>query len=391
MYDVTIGNDSASLGSERTDIMNTKGKKPKRKVKMDYGDGSIYFVKSRNCYAGQVYLEIDGEKIRKSVYGKTERIVKDKIRELQIQAKAGAFKKVDKTTFYELAEKMIEEQVALNEIRQSTYKCKLETLKMLSSLSDKQLRKITEDDIIAYFKDNLDYAQSTLNKLYQLLGAVFKKAMKKGIISKSPLEDLRVPKSRKKTDKVRALTVEEQARLLDVLNNNDINYSEIMLVSMFTGMRGGDNSVIVNETKTEAGMRKVLINNDLAAFLKECIGERTGGTLFVSSNNKPVTTQQVNYYFWNTLKQYDIQDKSLQGKLTFHSLRHTFATRCIESGVPPKVLQKILGHKDISVTMNVYCDVFEKFEAAHLNAVDKYMKLNNIGLGKSEIKTVKVA
>lgn len=298
--------------------MNTKGKKPKRKVKMDYGDGSIYFVKSRNCYAGQVYLEIDGEKIRKSVYGKTERIVKDKIRELQIQAKAGAFKKVDKTTFYELAEKMIE----------------------------------------------------------------------------------------------------EQARLLDVLNNNDINYSEIMLVSMFTGMRGGeicalniedidfqnnciivnkttsrggDNSVIVNETKTEAGMRKVLINNDLAAFLKECIGERTGGSLFVSSNNKPVTTQQVNYYFWNTLKQYDIQDKSLQGKLTFHSLRHTFATRCIESGVPPKVLQKILGHKDISVTMNVYCDVFEKFEAAHLNAVDKYMKLNNIVLGKSETKTVKVA
>lgn len=74
---------------------------------------------------------------------------------------------------------MIEEQVALNEIRQSTYKRKLETLKMLSSLSDKQLRKITEDDIIAYFKDNLDYAQSTLNKLYQLLGAVFKKAMKR--------------------------------------------------------------------------------------------------------------------------------------------------------------------------------------------------------------------
>ena len=239
-YDIYIGNDSASLGSERTDIMNTKGKKPKRKVKMDYGDGSIYFVKSRNCYAGQVYLEIDGEKVRKSVYGKTERIVKDKIRELQIQAKAGAFKRVDKTTFYELAEKMIEEQIDLNEIRQSTYKRKLETLKMLAPLSDKQLRKITEDDIVAYFKDNLDYAQSTLNKLYQLLGAVFKKAIKKRIIDKSPLEDLRVPKSRKKTDKVRALTVEEQARLLDVLNNNDINYSEIMLVSMFTGMRGGE-------------------------------------------------------------------------------------------------------------------------------------------------------
>lgn len=394
--------------------MKTKGTKNK-KIKLQYGDGSIYFVESRNRYAGQVYLDIDGEKIRKTVYGKTERIVKDKIRELQIQAKAGAFKKIDKTTFYDMAEKMIEEQVALNEIRPSTYKRKLETLKMLNPLSEKQLLQITEDDIIEYFKAKLDYAQSTINKLYQLLGAVFKKAIKKGIINKNPLEDLKVPKSRRKEIKTRALSVEEQARLIDVLNNNDINYSEIMLISMFTGMRGGeicalniedidfqnnciivnkttsrggDNSVIVNETKTEAGMRKVLLNSDLAEFLKECIGERKNGTLFVSSNNKPVTTQQVNYYFWNTLKQFDIQDCSLPGKLTFHSLRHTFATRCIESGVPPKVLQKMLGHRDISVTMNVYCDVFEKFEATHRNAVDEYMKQNNIELRKLDTNRI---
>lgn len=394
--------------------MKTKGTKNK-KIKLQYGDGSIYFVESRNRYAGQVYLDIDGEKIRKTVYGKTERIVKDKIRELQIQAKAGAFKKIDKTTFYDMAEKMIEEQVALNEIRPSTYKRKLETLKMLNPLSEKQLLQITEDDIIEYFKAKLDYAQSTINKLYQLLGVVFKKAIKKGIISKNPLEDLKVPKSRRKEIKTRALTVEEQARLIDVLNNNDINYSEIMLLSMFTGMRGGeicalniedidfqnnciivnkttsrggDNSVIVNETKTEAGMRKVLLNSDLAEFLKECIGERKNGTLFVSSNDKPVTTQQVNYYFWNTLKQFDIQNNSLPGKLTFHSLRHTFATRCIESGVPPKVLQKMLGHRDISVTMNVYCDVFEKFEATHRNAVDEYMKQNNIELRKLDTNRI---
>lgn len=394
--------------------MKTKGTKNK-KVKLQYGDGSIYFVESRNRYAGQVYLDIDGDKIRKTVYGKTERIVKDKIRELQIQAKAGAFKKIDKTTFYDMAEKMIEEQVALNEIRASTYKRKQETLKMLAPLSEKQLLQITEDDIIEYFKVKLDYAQSTINKLYQLLGAVFNKAIKKGIISKNPMEDLRVPKSRRKEIKTRALTVDEQARLIDVLNNNNINYSEIMLISMFTGMRGGeicalniedvdfqnnciivnkttarggDNSVIVNETKTEAGMRKVLLNNDLAEFLKECIGERTDGTLFKSSNDKPVTTQQVNYYFWNTLKQFDIQDNSLSGKLTFHSLRHTFATRCIESGMPPKVLQKILGHRDISVTMNVYCDVFEKFEATHRNAVDEYMKQNNIELRKLDTNRI---
>ena len=99
MYDVTIGNDSASLGSERTDIMNTKGKKPKRKVKMDYGDGSIYFVKSRNCYAGQVYLEIDGEKIRKSVYGKTERIVKEKFVSFKFRLKPVRLRRLIKRPF----------------------------------------------------------------------------------------------------------------------------------------------------------------------------------------------------------------------------------------------------------------------------------------------------
>ncbi|MEE0873391.1 MAG: hypothetical protein UIH27_08000 [Ruminococcus sp.] len=55
-------------------------------VWIQHGDGSIYFVVKRNRFAGQITLLIDGEKIRKTVYGKTEKIVKDKLRELQIQA-----------------------------------------------------------------------------------------------------------------------------------------------------------------------------------------------------------------------------------------------------------------------------------------------------------------
>lgn len=45
---------------------------------------------------------------------------------------------------------MIEEQLALNEIRQSTYDRKMETLKMLSDISDKQLTEVTEDDIVGF-------------------------------------------------------------------------------------------------------------------------------------------------------------------------------------------------------------------------------------------------
>ena len=55
-----------------------------------------------------------------------------------------------------------------------------------------------------------------------------------------------------------------------------------------------------------------------------------------------------------------------------HMLRHTFATRCIESGMNALVLSKILGHKKIEITLNVYTSVFNKFT---IKEVDK---INNI-------------
>ena len=55
-----------------------------------------------------------------------------------------------------------------------------------------------------------------------------------------------------------------------------------------------------------------------------------------------------------------------------HMLRHTFATRCIEAGINPVVLQKILGHKDIQVTLNTYTDVFNKFKNKEIEKIETY-------------------
>ena len=388
--------------------MNAKDKKPKKKVKLDYGEGSIYYVKSRNRYAGQVNLIIEGQPERRTVYGKTEREVKNKLIELQVQAKAGNLepkKKPQIVTIYDFAEKMIGDQLALNEIRQSSYDRKMATLKMLDGISDQQLVEVTEDDLIEYFKSVLNYSQSCVNKIYQLLGAVFLKAINKNIIEINPLRNIRRPKSKKKTIPVRALTIDEQSKLLNVLKTEDVRYSEIMLLSMFTGMRIGevcaltaedinfkDNTInvcktvsrgeygktIICETKTSAGMRTLHINHDVAEFLRTCIGEKDFGLLFKSGNNKLVTTNQVNYVYAKVLKDHNIVDNSVYGKVDLHSLRHTYATRCIEAGMPAKVLQQILGHTDISITLDVYCSVFKKYSDEHLAVADEYMKANNL-------------
>lgn len=56
---------------------------------------------------------------------------------------------------------------------------------------------------------------------------------------------------------------------------------------------------------------------------------------------------------------------------TVHSLRHTFATRCIEKGVQPKTLQKMLGHSTIQVTMDLYVHVTDEYLENEVKKMNK--------------------
>lgn len=81
----------------------------------------------------------------------------------------------------------------------------------------------------------------------------------------------------------------------------------------------------------------------------------------------------VNYELHRILKkEFNITD------ISTHSLRHTFGTRCIERGMAPVVVQKLMGHTDISVTLNTYTSVFDKFKQSEIDKVNKYYMNENL-------------
>ena len=79
--------------------------------------------------------------------------------------------------------------------------------------------------------------------------------------------------------------------------------------------------------------------------------------LFKSDKSNYIETQDVNRALKLVLKyNWGIND------ITTHNLRHTYGTRCIEAGMQPVVLQRLLGHTDISTTLNTYTDVLNEFK-----------------------------
>lgn len=64
--------------------------------------------------------------------------------------------------------------------------------------------------------------------------------------------------------------------------------------------------------------------------------------------------------------------------ISTHSLRHSYGTRCVESGMAPVVVQRLMGHTDITVTLNTYTSVFDKFKEAELDKVNKYYLNENL-------------
>lgn len=394
-------------------------------AKRGNGEGTIYFSEKLNKWVGQFTAgrKTDGKLNRKSVYGNTRKEVKEKMTKALAEVQTKTYIDKNEITIAMLGEQLIDNKFNANIITEATYGRSLGTLNHIknSDIADIEIQKVTITELQDFINSKKDYANSYIDKMYEMLGSIFKEAMKRDIIVKNPLLNVIKPKSSKKDKEVEALTIDEQKAFVSKLKNEQ--YKNIFLIALHTGMRIGeilalqpndidfnnkliniDNTltknkngkVIVGETtKTYESTRKIPITIILEPILKDSIANyipNKNNLLFCHSSGSVIAPSTINTQFKKICKNAEIKvitvkkkkGIDLQGKPKYvnyntstvntHMLRHTYATRCIEAGIPAPVLQKLLGHKDISITINTYTTIFNKFKEDALNNYINYIQ-----------------
>ena len=112
---------------------------------------------------------------------------------------------------------------------------------------------------------------------------------------------------------------------------------------------GKKTELLVQTPKSDASERVIPLPSDLLSHLKTAVrGLPENAYVLTGTSNKPMEPRTLRYYFSGFLKRCNIRYRN------FHVLRHTFATRCIETGMDVKSLSELLGHADVRTTLKLY-------------------------------------
>lgn len=132
--------------------------------------------------------------------------------------------------------------------------------------------------------------------------------------------------------------------------------------------RTSDMRYIIETTKTDAGTRKLPITEDVAQMFQAIIEDRVppkvekvidgySGFLFYDENDMPLVAMHWQHRFNHMVGRYNDIYRVQMPNITPHVCRHTYCSNMAKSGMTPKTLQYLMGHSDISVTMNVYTHI----------------------------------
>lgn len=235
------------------------------------------------------------------------------------------------------------------------------------------LKKLTSIDLQEFI--NTVAKPRKREKLYTFLKDALTKAVKAKLISDNLFDGITKPKHERKQS--RSLTHEEERRFVDECSK--YKQGNLYLLCLYQGLRLGEALALTYE---DIDFDKMTININKSL---DSLGETTAPKTATSVRTIPLFKRTLTLLergatgklFTLSRKGYQntiikIRHKLELDNVNVHTMRHTFATRCSEAGIPAKVVQKWLGHSTLEMTLNVYTHVNADFEAEMTDKIDTY-------------------
>lgn len=381
------------------------------------GEGSIAFYSSRNCYRGQLTIGVDenGKAKRKSFYGKTKKEVKEKMETYKLlnPINKAAINEYTVATWFNYWLWNIKKR----DIKPKTferYECIYRNYIKGSEIANIPLYKFKLNNLQAYYNRLSDNGKSPsiIKTINEKLKSSMIDAEKNGYIEKNYCQLVNLPKEKMKEKKIEVFSVDQQNDFLEIIKGHE--FEILFLLAIGTGLRRGellalrwsdidfenktinvDSNIqqayifedeetkrlekIEQEPKTVNSFRTVPIPSKVLDKLQEhkqkqeqyklAFQERYIDNDFVICDKygKALDVKRPTRMFYSIQKKMGIPEDE---KIKFHGLRKTYATRLFEKEVPPKTVQMLLGHSEISITLDIYTQVMENKKVEAIEKID---------------------
>lgn len=381
------------------------------------GEGTIYFSEALQKYVAQ-YIEPSTGKRKTLTQRKNEgnKAFKDRFNKVMNDINQGTYVRKSNETCLEIIKNYVEQKHNDGIVSDRSYIRDLNTISQLEATCDnwinKSVQKVTTDDIEKSKAKIRTYAKNTIDKIWRFINKIFEISVSRRKIIYNPMLDqtLTKPISLKETIPVEALTIDEENKLIKILNTSrNVQYRNIVLLQLYTGARIGEilalsrdcidlknNTMTIYRTLTRDIKDKVILGEHTKTYNKKTGIDKGKRTFPMSTNVRKIVdeilkskvTNVHNLLFWDYKKnrlitdgminsyldRINIIDKNKETKivdnLSTHKLRHTFITRCQENGMPLVVIQSLVGHVEgSSITNDTYTSVSLDFMKQELKKI----------------------